>query len=432
MNLSFLERHLRDRIGLDSASLGANTLSRAITSRMKKLGISDLNLYSQLILNDEVESQALVEDLMVPESWFFRGGKVFDYLGQMIAEKANSPSLRSPFQILSIPCSTGEEPYSLAITLDRLGVPKEFYSIDAVDISSRHIELAKQARYRELSFRQTDLMIKSRYFRNVGENWELIPSIREQVCFHQGNIFDSESLLKDKRFDLIFCRNLLIYLHSKARRRAAEILYGLLKPEGIVCVGHAEPFDPVDRRFVSFGPAEHFIYRRADGLESPPFQGGFALKSSRLPISLDEPIPKISPIRKGGTERKSLQPPKLPATIKSQAGVRGTNESTIESVIDRARRAADEGKLVEALTMCESELAGGKPSSDLYSLIGIIQQATHETEKAEKAFEKALYLDPAHQEALTHLMILTEGRGDRAGAERLRQRLSRATKRGGT
>lgn len=430
MSMSFLVRHLRERIGLDPESLGANTLSRAITARMKFLAINDLNQYSQIVMSDEVECQALVEDLMVPESWFFRGGKLFPYLGKIIAERASASSSRAPFQILSLPCSTGEEPYSLAITLDQLGVQNDRYSIDAVDISSRHIAQARQARYRSLSFRQTDEAIQSRYFRKVGESWELLPSIREQVRFHRGNLFDALFVLKDRRFDLIFCRNLLIYLHAEGRRLAIEILFDLLEPEGLLCVGHAEPIDPADRRFSSIGPPEHFIYRKNDSANRAPVQE-IVLKSSRLPLPLDEPKPERNSAIKREAKRKSSPPLNQPTSINIQVGTPPTNVSNKGNVIDRARLAADEGKLSDALKMCETELASGKPSPDLYSLLGIIRQAMQETDQAEKAFASALYLDPAHQEALTHLMILTEGRGDRAGAERLRQRLSRATKRGG-
>lgn len=431
MNLSFLARHLRERIGLDPDSLGANTLSRAITSRMKKHAISDLSQYSQFVLSDEAESQALVEDLMVPESWFFRGGKLFPYLGKIIAERGSSSSSLAPFQILSLPCSTGEEPYSLAITLDQLGVPSDRYSIDAVDISSRHIDQARQARYRTLSFRQTDEIVRSRYFRATGEYWELIPSIRERVQFHQGNLFDALFVLKERRFDLIFCRNLLIYLHAEARRRAVEILFDLLQPAGLLCVGHAEPIDPFDRRFVSIGPPEFFIYRREDSANRPPVEREIVLKSSGSSFPVEEPKPQRSVPSRGDAKRKSSPPLNRPTSVKVQVAP-PANDSSTGSVIERARHAADGGDLVGALKMCEAELADGRPSSDLYSLLGIIRQAMQEIDQAEKAFARALYLDPAHQEALTHLMILTEGRGDRAGAERLRQRLSRATKRGGT
>jgi len=432
MNLSSLSRHLRERIGLDPESLGANALSRTMTSRMKKLSIDDLDQYARHVLNDEAECQCLVEDLMVPESWFFRGGEVFSFLGQVIADKTKSPGFEGPFQILCLPCSTGEEPYSLAITLDQLQVPTSSYSIDGVDISSRHVAQARAARYRELSFRQTSSAIKSCYFREIEKSWELIASIRDAVRFEQANLFDPAFIAAEKRYDLIFCRNLLIYLHADARRQAIEILHGKLRADGLLCVGHAEPIGAEDRRFVSFGPTEHFLYRKSGDPASPALKSDFALKCSHAPVA-------------DRASRSSSQSPRLveqakhsPKKLKPSAAMDVSEhaprraDAAHETVIDRARRAADEGHLAEALSMCETELASGKPSSDLYALVGVIQQAMQETEKAEKAFARALYLDPAHQEALTHLMILTEGRGDRAGAERLRQRLSRATKRGGT
>jgi chemotaxis protein methyltransferase WspC len=88
---------------------------------------------------------------------------------------------------------------------------------------------------------------------------------------------------------------------------------------------------------------------------------------------------------------------------------------------------ADAGKLDEALASCRAHLAAAGPSADLYGLMGVIHQARHERAEAGQCFRKALYLDPGHADALTHLLLLSEEDGDAAAADRLRRRLRRAT-----
>ena len=264
MDLSSLTLLLRERIGLDPESLGANALFRVVSARMMALRLSDPAEYALWVLSDPTEYQTLINELAVPETWFFRGGDLFTYLASEIREAVLASASSRRFQVLSIPCSTGEEPYSLAMSLQEIGVSESAWTIDGVDISSRHIAQAREGQFREFSFRQTSPMLRGRYFREVSGAWELLPSVRSLVQFHQGNLFDQSFVLGEKTFDLIFCRNLLIYLHSDARRRALDILHRMMRPGGYLCVGHAEPLDSSDRRFVKRGPAEYFVYGRAD------------------------------------------------------------------------------------------------------------------------------------------------------------------------
>jgi chemotaxis protein methyltransferase WspC len=289
--------------------------------------------------------------------------------------------------MLSVPCSTGEEPYSLAIALADAGVAPAFWEIQAVDVSSGHLEIARRARFGNFSFRQTPSVLRERYFQPTDGGWELDCGIRGRVRFRQGNLLDPRLLAGEEGFDLILCRNLFIYLNLEARRQAVNTLVRLLAADGWLCTGHADPLDLQDSRFTRTGPAGYFLYRRVTRPASQP------------------PTPLT---------------PNLAVPASAVASVEAASPGNL---LEQARRHADGGRLAEALVSCQEQVLRVGPSADLYSLMGIIHQARQERDEAMRCFQRALYLQRDHTEALTHLMLLSQERGDGMQAERLRRRL---------
>jgi chemotaxis protein methyltransferase WspC len=399
MSLAPVTELLRQRIGLDAESLGPTALPRAVAARMQALGLAVPADYAVRLAGDAREFQLLLDDVAVSETWFFRGG-VFPYLARLVAEA--TPARRGPFRVLSIPCSTGEEPYSLAIALTEAGVPPTAWSIRGVDLSARHVERARRGRYRAFSFREMPPELRQRYFHAVDDGWELDPAIRALVEFREGNLLDPFLFSEEGHFNLIFCRNLLIYLHTDARRQALDALVRVLALDGWVCAGHAEPLDALDPRFTRAGPPEYFLYRRIPAPRPPrPIQA--ATTPSTIPEKPQPPQAHRNPVEP--TPAMPAPPPDL---------------------LSRARELADSGRLDEALAACQARLAESGPSADLFGLMGVVRQARHETDEAIRCYERALYLDRGHAESLTHLMLLCRERGDHAQAERLRRRLERA------
>src|SRR5262245_43492558 len=124
MNLAPVTDLLRARIGLEPEALGATALANAVATRMQTVAVSNPADYTGLLQRDPCEFQTLVELLVVPESWFLRGGEAFAYLARQVADRiALRPAIC--YRILSVPCSTGEEPYSLVIALVEAGVPSQ-------------------------------------------------------------------------------------------------------------------------------------------------------------------------------------------------------------------------------------------------------------------------------------------------------------------
>jgi chemotaxis protein methyltransferase WspC len=394
MNIAPVAALLRERIGLDPDSLGAGVLPRAVESHMRDLGLTTPVEYATRLVEDDQEFQRLVDAVTVPETWFFRGGEVFTFLVKHIAEVIQRQPAGERFRILSVPCSTGEEPYTLALALVEAGVPPSAWQIEGVDLNSRLIERARQGRFGAFSFRQTAPELRQRYFRLMDETWELAPAIRSLVRFTQGNLLASHFLAGEGPFDLVFCRNLLIYLHAAARRRTLDTLDRLLAPQGLLCMGHAEPLNLLDSRFERIGPEGTFLYRRLVVRTFEPQR--IAVTSPRRELApLPHPDSRVT----------------LPVPV---------------DLLAQARQQADAGRLDEALALCQTHLDRCGPSPDVFGLMGVLHQARQERTEAAQCFDRALYLDPAHRESLMHRMLLCREQGDHRQAERLRRRLERA------
>jgi chemotaxis protein methyltransferase WspC len=398
MNLAVVIELLQRRTGLDPEALGRQAVRTTVLARMHLLEMADADSYSALLESDEDEFHRLIDEVVVPETWFLRGGDLFFYLAEhvrtVLAERKD-PEL---FRALSVPCSTGEEPYSLALALAETGVPAKRCCIDAIDVSPSNIEQARRGIFPELSFRQMSPELRNRYFRPQGSAWEIDPLLRSSVSYSTGNLLDTELLLRERPYDLIFCRNLFIYLHPPARRQGLDTVLRLLAPAGLLCLGHADSLDPEDRRFERTGPVGYFLYRRAKKpiARSLPTRAPAAKKVERRP----------QPVRKPAVQTPIAKPEPI-------------------NVLNLARQQADSGQMDEALSTCRSVEERSGPSADLYSLMGVILQARHEQTEAMQSFRKALYLDPNHPEALLHLMLLYRCRGDHDQADLLRQRLRR-------
>ena len=404
MNLAPIADLLENRIGLDAASLGADTLRAAIAERMLALAITDPVAYADCLARRNDEFDGLLNRLLVPETWFDRGGDVFGFLANEIALRLQSSASDRIVRILCLPCSTGEEPCSLAMALVDRGVPSERWRIDGVDLSRRFVGAAIRGTYREMSFRQMLPDRRARYFQPTGAEWSLGSTVRALVHFKVGNVVDPALLIESAgNYDFILCRNLLIYLTADARSRALAKLELLLAPRGILGVGHAEPQILAERGHQRFGPDSCFLYRREAHRET-----------NVVP-------PRPVPIRRRDRTVSIVANERPAAAVKSTI-VPSTDTSSPS--LQNARRLADQGRLDDALFVCRQLVQIG-PSADAFSLLGIIQQSLGASSEANDAFRKALYLDPDHREALTHAMLLSSQLGDETRTAALRERLSR-------
>ncbi|NOX81041.1 MAG: hypothetical protein GXP57_08170 [Deltaproteobacteria bacterium] len=396
---------LERSIGLEISTIGDSTFERAVNSRMKALGIAEVDAYAEKFSASTAELRRLVEEVVIPETWFFRDQIPFTLLGEHVM-KADKFRQRYVFRILSLPCATGEEPYSIAMTLLQAGLPPSRFYIDAVDVSERVLALARRAVYRENSFRSGDLDFRQRFFHKTDKGFELDKTVREKVHFLKGNILHPAFMEGLGRYDVVFCRNVLIYFSKEAQQQAISTLYHILMPGGLLLTGHAESGLFFGDRFVAAARPKAFAFYKKE--------------SAAAAAARQEEVPD-------DTGEDSLPEPSLPAGGKPTPVFRrpAAKPAGKDEEFSLVRQLADEGKLEEAARRSEKYLLEHDPSAKWYYLLGVIRDSEGQSAEALKLFRKAVYLDPGHIESLQQLALLAERAGDRAGAANYKRRAKR-------
>ncbi|HSH30190.1 MAG TPA: CheR family methyltransferase, partial [Thiohalobacter sp.] len=164
MQLTRIEQLLKDTMGLNAASIGSSAIQRAVRERMRRTHIDDSERYQRRLETSAEEIRELIELVVIPETWFFRNWHPFQalkrHLGQHWLSRPRDRSLR----LLSLPCSTGEEAYTLAMVLAELGLAPDQAEVHGVDISRYNIDTARRGIYRQNSFRGDHLDYRDAWF----------------------------------------------------------------------------------------------------------------------------------------------------------------------------------------------------------------------------------------------------------------------------
>src|ERR1700693_1963957 len=177
MSLPQIIALLRRTIGLDVASVGISLVERAVKRRVDANDLRDISQYADLLQRSEPELQSLVEAVVIPETFFFRYPESFVALRQIVGEHFLSGTRK--LRALSVPCSTGEEPYSIAMTLLDMGLSLEKFQIDAIDISAHLLEIARLGMFGSNSFRGSELKFRDQYFQKTVAGFRLCDRVRQ-------------------------------------------------------------------------------------------------------------------------------------------------------------------------------------------------------------------------------------------------------------
>jgi chemotaxis protein methyltransferase WspC len=397
---------LREAIGLDPESIGQPTVARAIQDRQAACGLSDARAYVARVRSSRDELQALVECVIVPETWFFRDPGAFDALSAVVRHGA-LPMATEPLRLLSVPSSTGEEPYSMAMALLDAGVPSARFQVDAMDVSLHALERATAAVYGRNSFRGPGTLGREHHFEPATGGRRVCQRVRRQVRFRHGNLLSSPFIPGRDCFDIIFCRNLLIYFDRPTQDRAIEQLGALLRPDGLLFVGSSEGGLALSHGYVSAKLPMAFAFRRP-----------LPARSARTPMLRVAPMPVLTPA------------PAAPHARMRMAEAPAAAAPAPQNSLDDARSLADHGQFDEAIALCDAHLGAHGPSAPAFCLLGVIHDAAGRVDEAESCYRKALYLEPRYEEAVTHLALLVERRGAADEARVLWSRARRLAERG--
>jgi chemotaxis protein methyltransferase WspC len=231
-------------------------------------------------------------------------------------------------------------------------------------------------------------------------------------------MFDAAFLRGDEDYDVIFCRNVLIYFDVPSQQREVALLRRLLHPDGVLFVGPSETGLLLDHDFVPIRMPLAFAFHHpaAQAAAVPQLRPAAAVATSaKRPVSVPVPaaVRRSLPARQAPTATTPVTLTALPPHIAS------------DSELVLAAHLADQGRLEEAAHLCERHLRSAPASTQALYLLGLIRDTGGDTDAATTLYRKALYLDPGHEAALAHLAYALERRGDADAALALRRRLAR-------
>nr|WP_165857741.1 protein-glutamate O-methyltransferase CheR [Marinobacter sp. JSM 1782161] len=240
---------LEDRTGITLKAERRSFLQTNLGIRMREIGCDTYQAYYEKVVSGPgaiVEWATLVDRLTVQETRFFRDPDAYRLVSDYIMTRPREQLSRQPIEAWSVGCSTGEEPYTLAMLLDqsmRQLELKSLFGVTGSDISKPALEKAQRGLYGARKLVSTDADTRGQYFQASGGNeWEIDPALRQRVCFTQLNVLDLEQAPMHG-MNIIFCQNLLIYFRQWRRREIVKRLTERLAPGGLLVLGQGELTD---------------------------------------------------------------------------------------------------------------------------------------------------------------------------------------------
>jgi chemotaxis protein methyltransferase CheR len=243
----FVQRRINERIAATGAATFASYFARLRSD-----------------LNGEIEQ--FINAFTVNETYFYREDHQLQCLSRdLLGERVKAKGPAAPIRIWSVPCSSGDEPYSIAIWLLENWPQVDVHDIEIIgsDIDTRVLEAAREGLYGKRALMRLSEALIERYFVDEGgERWRVLDDLRRSVSFAPVNLVEPGETRPFGRFDVIFCRNVLIYFDDASRRVAAENLYENLAPGGFICLGHTESMSRISPLFEARRFADAIVYQR--------------------------------------------------------------------------------------------------------------------------------------------------------------------------
>jgi chemotaxis protein methyltransferase CheR len=393
-----------ERTGMLFGPRRHDALAGGVLAAAERAGCGDLEAYHRLLQRARTDSDLwddLIGAITVGETYFFRNPAHFDALRQhilpsLIARHRDDRRLR----IWSAGCSSGEEPYSIAILLRQLlpDISDWNILILATDINKQSLRQAREGRYREWSFRQTDQAIRDLYFTPQNELFEIIPQVRKMVAFTYLNLAEDAypSLATNTNaVDLILCRNVAIYLPEAVIQEIARRFHRCLVADGWLIVGASETNGTIYDQFALHNCSGATVYQKTQ-------RRGEVTPAPRLPVTPSLPLP-VSPPPSPVQPAALLDPYQEGLALLGQ----GRYEEAMTYLLDcitrdpdlalayyqMARVHANRGQLEEARSWCQQAIERDPLLTEAHYILALIHQEEGTLDEAIGRLKKTLYLD---------------------------------------
>lgn len=240
---------LEERAGVTIRDNQKTFLQTQVSMRMREIGQDDYTTYYERVLDGVagvLEWSILIDRLVVKETNFFRHQPSLEYMRRILQTRIDNRLLSGAFDVWSVGCSTGEEPYSLAMLINEsfdLAKMQPYFGVTATDISRAALSVAKTGIYSKRKMEFIPTALRNRYFKkDDSHRYHVSQDLREKICFTQANIL-RVSDTPDMKFDVIFCQNVLIYFKKLLRHEVLDTFAKRLKPGGILIIGMGEVVD---------------------------------------------------------------------------------------------------------------------------------------------------------------------------------------------
>jgi chemotaxis protein methyltransferase CheR len=242
-------------------------VERRVAERMLATGAPTFaNYFSRLRANLDAEIELFINAFTVNETYFYREDHQLKCLtGDLLPDRIRHRRAGSPVRIWSAPCSTGEEPYTIAVWLLENWDLVDAYDIEIVgsDIDTEVLSQARTGIFGKRALMKLPPSLIEKYFVELQDGrWQILDELRQSVQFTPVNLVESSDTRRFGQFDVIFCRNVLIYFDDASRRTAAENLFENLLPGGFICLGHTESMSRISPLFEVRRFSDAIVYQR--------------------------------------------------------------------------------------------------------------------------------------------------------------------------
>lgn len=413
-----LQDLIENRSGIHLERSLWDSLRSNVSIRIAQRNFTGFKEYYNCLLTNggEEEFQELLNTITVHETYFFRDPWQFDFIKtniipEIIQKKIGS-RLKRVLKIWSAGCSTGEEPYSIAMTLLELKELLMDFKLEilATDVSTKALKKAKEGIYGKNSFRNTERRYLEKYFTLSGGNYHLHEEVKNMVNFSLLNLVNDPFPIEDMRgHDIILCKNVIIYFRPDSAREVLHNLYQCLAEKGYLFTGAAESLFHLSHAFQLQEKENVFYYIK----EKHPAESGERVDRKHLgKILLTTPLPKISPPSPKPISRECTktdpvrEEDPISASLRHIGGGEYEKAKEILNLILNDNTNYTEasvllsyvyiclGKLEDALSICHDLLEADPLSVEGHLLSGLIYKDKEETDKALMEFKKAIYLQP--------------------------------------
>ncbi len=425
------------KTGLNIKEIDIAKVEKAVDLRIKALKLSSSG-YENLLSSSSIEAQAewkkLIPYLTTGESFFFRDkGQISILEKKILPDLIEKKRIQKELRIWSAGCSTGEEPYTLAIILDELIPHWGDWKVHilATDMTQTSINKAKEGLYSDWSFRDVDTDIKNRYFeKKRNGNWQTIDRIRNRVTFKLGNlILDNFPTLTSNihSMDLIICRNVFIYHKRESVFDVVQKFSKTLVDSGYLLVGHSELYGHHFDRLKTVSHKEGIFYQKLAHNEKNNSKAPNKIDwldtrqpKAKLPIFKANNLDKRTP-KKTRAEITKFKKEEFKKTVIEKTKLDKKTDQNFEEVFLKAQSCANKGDYAQALLNFKKAEELNPFSVKLFYFWGHLEMDQEKLEDAKGHLKKAIYLDASFIPAYFDLANIYEIDNDEAKASKMKQ-----------